>query len=1058
MMKHFYLRIVLLFFLGATFTNASAQLSNPPFYVETIVHNGNYGEANHDLTGYVTFRVYIQFDSPDNYLTSVFAAESPADCVQDADSTVFINAPCGLFQHEIGTAFGFSETCLYPAFVPTSQYDSFMTIGAECSNQVSNDFVNFLGQCASWTTDFEGSATTGFYDGASFFWDEAAIFAAPAFLPYPQSISHADPNGRVLVGQFTTCGDINGCMNITYVNPNMQDVTVLDICFSAEQPCTSNVMDNTPSVTTAECAGGATIVQLSDGGNGNVDYTLYDQNDVVINTFLDQASGLTINPIAEGTYYLTMIDDLGCRDTTAEFTVAEPEPLTLNVEVVTDELCFGENAGSIQVDCSGGSGSLVVVLNNAQQIACGTLIENLTCGDYEFILTDENDCEVIEEVSISCPAQLQFNPTVTVIECFGYDDGSILGNVNGGTGDLTVTWLYNGNPHATFTGPAPLNIGISNLDSGTYDLTVTDENNCEFTASYEITEPAEFSATYPFTDATCFGFCDGTIVPEIVGGTEPYTVTGTILNGGGVNLNALCANDIHVVITDDNGCIVQDTITISQPDDITYTLTTDSCTCFASCDGAIQIEDVLGGYGNYTYTFTPNTGNCPGTCGGNSIEYSDLCAGLYDVLITDQGGCEKVIPDVEIGTPNPIQIVMDPTDVTCYGLSDGEVFIDVIGGTAPVNIEPNNVIAPATISGLSIGTYTFTVTDFKGCTAEEDVIINQPDSLFGQIMTTENISCGGACDGSINYEVFGGTLPYDYYIIDSEISGPVNGFISSLCADEYYLVISDLFNCTDTIEFTLTEPSPLDIAVLLNAPTCTGMFDGSAEVVISGGTGDLTLFITPEETDVLEQDSVTYNLSGLGEGEIYFQLIDEENCALLDTLEIVPDIITDMVLTTFSTPETCWNENDGTATVMVQNGFLPITFEWDDPDMQTTATATGLASSQEYTVIVTDDIGCTLSTSVFVEPTVGCFFIATAITPNGDGVNDTWVLGGLEYYPDCEINVFNRWGQLVYSSNGYTNQWDATYQGELLPVADYYFTIDYSPNADVIMGTVTIKY
>lgn len=1059
MMKHFYLRIVLLILASTAVVNSSAQLANPPFYVETIVHNGNYGEANHDLTGYVTYRVYVQFTNPDCYLTSIFAAESQPDCVQDPDSTLFVEAPCGFFQHEFGTSFGFSQTCLYPAVIPTSQFDSYLTIGADCSNQVTADFVNFLGQCGSWSDTFEGTATTGIYDGQSFFWDEAAVFAAPAFLPYPQSISHADANSRVLIGQFTTCGSVNGCLNLSYFDPNLQDHVVLNQCFSADNPCETFPLDVTASVTSAECFGGATIAQLSDGGNGNVDYFLFDANtNVLVSAFNDQASGLTINPISAGDYYITMVDDLGCRDTTADFNVTEPVPLSLEVEVITDELCFGENNGSIQVNCAGGAGDLVVVLNGNQQIACGTLLENLTCGSFDFIVTDENGCTAEASADISCPAQLAFNPVVTVIECFGYDNGSILGNVTGGTGQLDVEWLYNNGPFQTFNGNSPLNIGISNLDSGTYDVSITDANGCSLTDTYEITEPEEFSATFPFTDATCFGFCDGTIVPEIIGGTIPYTITGTIVGGGGVNLNALCANDIRVVITDDNGCIVQDTITISQPDDITYLLGTDSVTCFAECDGLISLTDVQGSFDGFSYTFNPNLGTCSGDCTGNDITFSDLCAGLYDVIITDQGGCQKVINDVQIGTPNPIQIIMTPTDVTCYGLSDGEVEIEVVGGTDPINITPGDVVAPATITGLAIGTYTYTVTDVNGCTASEDVIIDQPDSLYAQVLSINNVSCGGSCDGTNTYEVIGGTLPFQYTILNTGATGAVNGLLTSLCADDYELLITDFYQCQFTVEFTIIEPDPLEINVALNAPTCTGMFDGSAVVSIGGGTGDLTFFISPEEIDFIESDSVTFNLSGLGEGEIYFQLLDEENCALLDTLEIVPDIITDMVLSSFSTPETCWNEVDGTATVMVQNGFLPISFQWDDDDAQTTSTATGLSSSQEYTVIVTDDIGCTLTTSVFVEPTEGCFFIATAITPNGDGSNDTWLLGGLEYYPDCEVNVFNRWGQLVYSSNGYDSQWDGTYQGQLLPVADYYFTIDYAPDKDVIMGTVTIKY
>jgi gliding motility-associated-like protein len=115
-------------------------------------------------------------------------------------------------------------------------------------------------------------------------------------------------------------------------------------------------------------------------------------------------------------------------------------------------------------------------------------------------------------------------------------------------------------------------------------------------------------------------------------------------------------------------------------------------------------------------------------------------------------------------------------------------------------------------------------------------------------------------------------------------------------------------------------------------------------------------------------------------------------------------------------------------------------------------------SNELYSVIITDSIGCTLDTVAFVEPTIGCFFIATALTPNGDGINDQWLVGGLEYFPEASVMVFNRWGQLLFESKGYTAAWDGTYKGENLATADYYFIIDYSPQAEPITGTVTIKY
>jgi gliding motility-associated-like protein len=1055
MMKHFY-QVVVVCMLSLSAHSCIGQLANPWYHIETIVHNsGDYGEPGHDLSGYVTYRVYAQFVNSDNYLTAIFASEYLPDCVQDADSACVFNFPCGLFQHEFGDAFGFNEVCLYPNLIPTSEFDSFITIGQECSSQVTSDFINYLGLCNDWQTDFEGPADGNYYDGTGMFWDEGAVFAAPSFSGYPGSLSAADPDGRVLIGQFTSCGDIDGCINIQYIDANDNAQTELGLCFQAVFPC-NNALDVTPQILLADCFGEDAQVQLDASENGNVAYFLYDNNDVLIESFASQP-GLNITGIDPGNYYIAMQDEVGCRDTTAIFSITEPAQLIFDAELLTDVLCFGQTTGSIELTCSGGTAPLVITGNN-QQFNCGATVSNLGCGSYEFTVTDDNGCEVSETINVSCPDEIEFSPVVTVIECFGADNGSIAGSVSGGTGDLAVTWNLNTGLFEQFNGPSILNITIADLDEGTYDVSIIDDNGCLLSDSFEITEPDEYIATGTTTDVSCFSFCDGSVTYEVLGGTAPYVFTGTEIGGSNANLNALCAGDFAIVITDDNDCQLFDTINISQPTDIVYTLNTLPVSCFGECDAQILITDVSGSYGNFTYSITPDAANCQAPCSGDEATYTEVCAGTYDVLITDEQGCEKEISNIIFDSPDPIQIVLIPEDITCFGYDNGQVLVDVIGGTAPVTVTPSDSLTPYIFIDLAPGVYAYTVTDANGCSDDADVTINEPPLLVASFISTEDASCGGSCDGEVNYLPEGGTPPYEFNLLPTGTIGVADGNIGSLCAGEYQMVLLDLFNCFDTLEFAINEPEPLVIDVLLDAPTCTGMFDGSAEISLSGGTGELTFFIEPEETDFLIIDSVTYTLSGLGEGEVYFELEDSIGCRLLDTLFIVPDIITDMVLTMFSTPETCWNANDGTATVAVQNGFTPISYQWDDANNQVTATASGLAPSQEYTVVVTDDIGCTLSASVFVDPTEGCFFISTAITPNGDGVNDTWVLGGLEYFPQAKINVFNRWGQLVYNSTGYGAQWDGTYQGQLLPLADYYFTIDYAADKEVIMGTVTIKY
>ncbi|MFM7815279.1 MAG: gliding motility-associated C-terminal domain-containing protein, partial [Flavobacteriales bacterium] len=422
------------------------------------------------------------------------------------------------------------------------------------------------------------------------------------------------------------------------------------------------------------------------------------------------------------------------------------------------------------------------------------------------------------------------------------------------------------------------------------------------------------------------------------------------------------------------------------------------------------------------------------------------------------GGCTKQVSNIQVGTPAPINIELSGQNITCFGFDNGEISVNTSGGTDPIVITPSNQQSPFTFTDLAPGTYVYTITDANGCTDTDEYTLTEPELLTSATAEIIDVTCGGLCDGQMDYTVAGGTAPYAFFLIPTGQIGVANGNINSLCANDYQMVITDFNECVDTLEFAVVEPAPLTITYDVDSPTCTGMFDGSAEVLVSGGTGPLDLTISPDDTDILVINESLTIINNVGEESIYFELRDSVGCRILDTLVVVPDIITDMVLTLYSSPETCWNMVDGTATVAVQNGNWPITYLWDDELAQITASATGLASNQEYTVIVTDDIGCTLSATVAVDDTDGCFFIANAITPNGDGSNDTWVLGGLEFYPSCKINVFNRWGQLVYSSTGYSAPWNGTYQGELLPVADYYFTIDYAADKEVIMGTVTIKY
>ncbi len=901
MMKYFYLKVFITGLVSLFSVATQAQLAGSPIYIETIVHHGNYGEAGMDLSGYVTYKVYVQFANPNNYLTSIFATEYTPDCTQDADSSLHFSFPCGLFQHPNGSAYGFQSACQVGTY-PTVAYDSYITIGQSCQSQTTCDIIMPLNQCTNWVNAFEGPANTNYFDGGNFFWDDGAIYNAVCNSPYPTSLGHADANSRVLIGQFTTCGDMSGCINLSYRTQAQLDAggvddysVVYNVCFNAQHPCLANAMDNTPTTTTQNCTS-ATVVTLDGGGNGNIDYTLYDNTNTLINTYLNQAGGLSLVALPAGDYYITMEDDMGCRDTTSIF----------NVQA-----------------------------------------------------------------------------------------------------------------------------------SANFDMTRT------------VTEP------------TCYGVCDGQIVYNITGGNPPYTFSAANVSGGIGNMNAICAGTYIISIQDNNGCVFYEEVTVTQPAQITGTTAIIKESCVGSCDGRIELTGVTGGSGSgYSYTLSPNAGNCVPPCSGTSVTYNSLCAGTYAITVADDQGCQRNFTGLVMAPPVPLQIVLTTTPVSCFGGSDGVVQVSHTGGTGVVTVTPGGFTSPGNANGLTAGTYTYSIEDEGGCTSTADIVVTEPAQLVATITSTVDVKCHGNCNGIAQYQITGGVTPYTYLLSPQNVTGAANatGAISSLCPGEYAMIVTDLKHCLDTVEFEIIDPEELLITPLLDAPNCTGMFDGNLELLLSGGTGDYEFYVTPQGLDITEVSPNTYHIDNLGETVLTFELIDANQCVLLDTLVVSPEIITDMVLTRFSSPETCWNERDGTATIGVQGGHLPISYLWDDPNHQTTPTADGLASNLIYTVVVTDAIGCTLTDTVHVSPTVGCFLITNVLTPNGDGYNDTWVLGGLEYFPDCEVNVFNIWGQNVYSSKGYLTPWNGLYKGELLPVADYYYVIVYDHSKDPIIGTVTLKY
>jgi gliding motility-associated-like protein len=121
-----------------------------------------------------------------------------------------------------------------------------------------------------------------------------------------------------------------------------------------------------------------------------------------------------------------------------------------------------------------------------------------------------------------------------------------------------------------------------------------------------------------------------------------------------------------------------------------------------------------------------------------------------------------------------------------------------------------------------------------------------------------------------------------------------------------------------------------------------------------------------------------------------------------------------------------------------------------NPDVNPTSTIT-------YLMAAFNSYGCPGydTVSVIVRPYSGLFFYNT-FTPNGDGNNDTWVIGNIHKYPDNVLEIYNRYGQLVFKKHGYANDWSGSYLGEELPSGTYFYYLDTKTDTGKFKGSLTI--
>ncbi|HQL70334.1 MAG TPA: gliding motility-associated C-terminal domain-containing protein, partial [Bacteroidales bacterium] len=496
------------------------------------------------------------------------------------------------------------------------------------------------------------------------------------------------------------------------------------------------------------------------------------------------------------------------------------------------------------------------------------------------------------------------------------------------------------------------------------------------------------------------------------------------------------AGTYHVTITDDHLCTSIQQVVINEPNAIVPGASIQHVNCGTS-PGSITLLP-QGGTAPFTYLWST---------GAVTNAITGLSAGYYEVSITDFNGC--TFHDgfqIMASGSNPV-VISQTGQILCFGDATGSLSGSMPNGTPLFTYQWSTGGNTAVITGLVAGEYNLTITDAWGCTGSSGKTIDQPGQLNAAV-TTVPVSCYGDATGSAQVAISGGVPPY--YAAWS--SGQSGYQIINMLAGNYQVSVSDHNQCVEVIDFTIAQPSaPLSVLLNITPISCYQDTDGEINAVAQGGTPPYNYYWY-NGTSFVNLSTIRF----LGQGVYNVTVTDAKGCST-DSLVFLAQP-RPLIASYTTTDPSCIGNYDGSILVAVTGGTEPYIYEMNG--ISYPSSPIDSLYQGDYTVNVVDAHGCEyLLSDIHLEDTFrDCLIIPNAFTPNGDGINDEWVIGNIHLFPRAYIQVFNRWGQILYEGLATEGFWDGTHDGLPVPTGPYMYAIDLLTGANPYIGIVTVVH
>jgi PKD repeat protein len=735
----------------------------------------------------------------------------------------------------------------------------------------------------------------------------------------------------------------------------------------------------TVSYNNVSCNGGndGSITLTSSGGTGSVQYS--------INGGLSYQSSGVFTGLPAGKYSALVKDVAGCGQGEV-VTINQPNAISSLVSTKA-ATCFAKADGEIHISSAiGGIGKLAYSLNGLNYQSVPDFYA-LPGGNYTVYVKDAASCVVTKSVTVARPADITATYTLTHVNCYGSNNGTILVNANGGTPPYQYS-LDRGAYQPTNQ--------FANVGADTWTLMVKDANNCTQTGTAIITQPPVIVPVISSTNSTC-GNANGSLLISASGGSGArytYSLDGTTFQTSGL-FSGKSSGTYAISVKDTAGCVVTTTGDIQDSNGPSFgSISSTNVTCNGGNDGSITVNSVSGGSGTIEYSLT-------GANWQTSNKFTGLSAGNYNIQVRDANKCISQSQTIIISQPAAISLSKTVTNVRCNGESDGSAVILASGGAGTLAYSINGGLSwqsSNVFNNLNAGEYMVMVRDAGGCMGTISFNIEEAPRITA-LLSILNVQCHGARSGEVNFTASGGKAPYQYSIGGAYQS---SGRFTGLSGGNYIYFIKDANNCTTTGEFILFEPTALTVTAIAADVSCAGGNNGVINLSVGGGIAPYTYEWSngANTEDIFNLRAGTYNVTVTDD----YGCRETRNYTLSQPAQpiVVNGVVTDADGTL------------GSVDITVTGGVPPYRFFWSNN--ATTEDVTELLPGN-YTVTVTDANLCVATSTFTVKVSAGVdkatLGKAVKLYPNPASEKVNLLVEG---YKADKVYIINTSGRTVYET------------------------------------------